>query len=197
MEFFGLLHLGFFVGTNHVMEADHLAAVSSLWRAHHGCRTIMQSTFFWSASHALMLLLFCSLLLLSGSHLSTRNEALLELAAAALVIALGVRLIYRLHREKIHFHVHEHDGQRHLHAHSHAHHHAVVKMTPDQSSHAAIPHHHKHPKKPFGAFCVGVMHGAARTGGLMVPAITATQSFLLSLAYLAIFCASTLLGMML
>jgi hypothetical protein len=103
-------------------------------------------------------------------------------------------LIYRLHREKIHFHVHEHDGQRHLHAHSHAHHHAVGKMSPDQSSHAAIRHHHKHPKKPFGALCVGMMHGAAGTGSLMVLAVTATQSFLLSLAYLAIFCAGSLLG---
>ena len=197
MEFFGLLTLGFFMGISHAMEADHLAAVSSLWRANRGRRTIMQSTFYWSAGHALTLLLLCSILLLSGSLLSVRNEALLELAAAALVIALGVRLIYRFHREKIHFHVHEHNGERHLHAHSHAHQHAAGKMAPDQSSHAAIPHHHKHPKKPFGALCVGMMHGAAGTGSLMVLAVTATQSFLLSLAYLAIFCAGSLLGMML
>ena len=65
------------------------------------------------------LLVFCSLLLVSGNHFSARNEALLELAAAALVIALGVRLIYRLHREKIHFHVHEHDGISATHAHRH------------------------------------------------------------------------------
>jgi high-affinity nickel permease len=77
MEFFGLLTLGFFLGMSHAMEADHLAAVSSLWRAHHGRRTIMQSTFYWSAGHALTLLVFCSLLLLSGNHLSARNEALL------------------------------------------------------------------------------------------------------------------------
>ena len=164
MEFFGLLTLGFFLGISHAMEADHLAAVSSLWRAHHGRRTIMQSTFYWSAGHAMTLLVFCSLLLVSGNHLSARNEALLELAAAALVIALGVRLIYRLHREKIHFHVHEYDGQLHLHAHSHAHHHDAGKMAPDQSSHAAIPHYHKHPKKPFGALCVGMMHGARPDG---------------------------------
>ena len=197
MEFFGLLTLGFFLGMSHAMEADHLAAVSSLLRAHHGRRRIMQSTFYWSAGHALTLLVFCSLLLLSGSHLSARNEALLELVAAALVIALGARLIYRLHRKKIHFHVHEHDGQRHLHAHTHAHHHAVCKMASDQSSHAAIPHHHKHPKKPFGALCVGMMHGAAGTGGMMILAVIATQSFLFSLAYLTIFWAGSLLGMML
>jgi ABC-type nickel/cobalt efflux system permease component RcnA len=70
----------------------------------------MQSTFYWSAGYAMTLLLFCSLFLLSGSHLSARNEALLELAAVALVITLGIRLIYRLRREKNHFHVHEHDG---------------------------------------------------------------------------------------
>lgn len=110
MEFFGLPTLGFFRGISHVMEADHLAAVSSLWRAQHGHRTIMQSTFYWSAGYAMTLLLFCSLFLLSGSHLSARNEALLELAAVALVIALGIRLIYRLRREKNNFHVHEHDG---------------------------------------------------------------------------------------
>ena len=167
MEFFGLLTLGFLRGISHAMEADHPAAVSSLWSAHHGRRTIMQSALFWSAGHVLTLLLFCSLLPLPGSHLSAKNEALLELAAAALVITLGARLIYRLHREKIHFHVHKHNGQRHLHAQSHAHQHAVGRMTPDQSSHAAIPHHHKHPKKPFGALCVRVIHGAAGTGTLL------------------------------
>jgi ABC-type nickel/cobalt efflux system permease component RcnA len=194
---FWFAEFGVFPGMSHAMEADHLAAVSSLWRAHHGRRTTMQSTFYWNAGHARTLLLFCSLLLLSGSHLSAKNDALLELAAAALVIALGARLICRLHSEKIHFHVHKHDGQRHLHAYSHANQHAVGKMKPEQSSHAAIPHHHKHPKKPFGALCIGVMHGAAGTGSLMVLAVTATQSFLLSLACLAIFCASTLLGMIL
>ena len=56
MEFFGLLTLGFFLGISHAMEADHLAAVSSLWRAHHGRRTIMQSTFYWNAVHAMKLL---------------------------------------------------------------------------------------------------------------------------------------------
>lgn len=93
-------------------------------------------------------------------------------------------MIYRLHREKIHLHVHEDDGQRHLHAHNHAHHHAhhhaAGKMAPDQLSHAATPHHHKHPKKHFGALCVGVMHGAAGTGGLMVLAVTATQSIVVT-----------------
>ena len=110
MEFFGLPTLGFFRGISHVMEADNLAAVSSLWRAQHGHRTIMQSRFYWSAGYAMTLLLFCNLFLLSGSHLSARNEALLELAAVALEIALGIRLIYRLRREKNHFHVHEDDG---------------------------------------------------------------------------------------
>ena len=42
-----------------------------------------------------------------------------------------------------------------------------------------------------------MMHGAAGTGSLMVLAVTASHSFLLSLAYLAIFCAGSLLGMML
>jgi hypothetical protein len=70
-------------------------------------------------------------------------------------------------------------------------------VAPDQSSHAAIRHYHKHPKKPFGALCVGMMHGAARSGGMMMLAVIATQSFLFSLAYLAIFCAGSWLGMML
>ena len=41
------------------------------------------------------------------------------------------------------------------------------------------------------------MHGAAGTGGMIMLAVIATQSFLFSLAYLTIFCAGSLVGMML
>ena len=53
---FRFADFGLCLGYSHAMEADHLAAVSSLWRAHHGRHMVLQGTFYWSAGHALTLL---------------------------------------------------------------------------------------------------------------------------------------------
>jgi len=193
MEFLGLLTVGLFLGMSHAMEADHLAAVSSMWRSQNGRYGIFQRTLYWGAGHGLTLMLLCSILLITGNQLSATTENLMELAVAILVIGLGAQLIYRLRRDKIHFHVHEHDGHRHLHAHSHRHDPAPTTQT---LSHADMPHQHKHPKKrPFGALFIGIMHGAAGSAGLMVLVMTATHSLLLSLLYVAVFSIGTVIGM--
>ena len=195
MEILGLLTLGLFLGMSHAMEADHLAAVSSMWCLEHGRRSILQRTLYWSAGHGMALLLLCGILLLSGNSLPAHTEALLELAAAALVIWLGLQLLLRLRRQKIHFHVHEHDGHRHIHAHSHICETGTQK--PPARQHQSAPHHHKHPKGHplLMAMLIGIVHGAAGTGGLMVLVVAATHSILLSFVYVAVFCCGTVVGM--
>ena len=55
---FWFADFGLCLGYSNAMEADHLATASSLWRAHHGRHMILQSTFYWSAGHAMTLLVF-------------------------------------------------------------------------------------------------------------------------------------------
>jgi ABC-type nickel/cobalt efflux system permease component RcnA len=125
--------------------------------------------------------------------LSDQKQALLELGASLLILYLGGQLIWRMYRRRIHIHIHEHDGKRHLHMHSHLN---DRSESGDAIPHDELAHNHKHAtKSPFLALVVGLTHGAAGSGSLMVLAVTATQSITLSFLYVILFCIGALVGM--
>ena len=83
-----------------------------------------------------------------------------------------------MYRRRIHIHIHEHDGKRHLHMHSHLN---DRSESGDAIPHDELAHDQKHANKsPFLALVVGLAHGAAGLGSLMVHAVTATHSITLS-----------------
>ena len=118
---------------------------------------------------------------------------MLELSASLLILYLGVQLIWQMYRRRIHIHIHEHDGKHHLHMHSHLNDHPKPNAT---IPHDELAHDHKHAtKSPFLVLVVGLAHGAAGSGSLMVLAVTATQSITLSFIYVILFCIGALVGM--
>ena len=124
MEIFGLMSLGLFLGMTHAMDADHIAAVSAMWNRQGGKYGLMRRGLYWGAGHGIALLALCALLLSTGRALSVQNQALLEFGASLLILYLGMQLIWRMYRRRVHIHIHEHDGKRHLHMHSHINDHA-------------------------------------------------------------------------
>ncbi|HFE38643.1 MAG TPA: high frequency lysogenization protein HflD, partial [Gammaproteobacteria bacterium] len=115
------LLLGFFIGMSHALEADHLAAVGAL--ATSGKTTPKRLAFLgmsWGAGHTTTLLLLCSIVMVFGYVLSERVEAGMEFIVGIMLILLGIHVLWKMYKGRIHFHVHEHDGNQHLHAHSHA-----------------------------------------------------------------------------
>ncbi len=184
------LSLGFTIGLAHAVEADHVAAVGAMLDRSAGRAAIIVRGAAWGAGHMLALLVICSTVLALGLTIPARLESALEAVVGLLIVALGVRVLWRLRRDRVHIHVHSHDGRRHIHLHSHA---------GERCVHDAAPHDHRHPQPDWrslgGTLGVGVVHGAAGSAGLLVLTVAAADSAGAALAYLAVFGAGAMAGM--
>ncbi|RME14645.1 MAG: high frequency lysogenization protein HflD [Alphaproteobacteria bacterium] len=185
----GFLALGFVMGMSHALEADHLAAMAAMSADRTGGRRRMALRgAFWGLGHTVTLFLLSGLVLVFGFALTEQRSALLEAGVGVMLVGLGVNLLWRLARRRVHFHAHSHgDGGLHLHAHSHA---------GETGAHAQSHHDHDHPAGlPWRALLVGLMHGAAGSAGLLALALAATQSAAVALAYIVVFGIGSMAGM--
>ncbi len=193
------LLLGFFTGMGHALEADHLAAIGALASREHEQATLEGRKPFgllrmtslgasWGLGHALPLLLLSVVVIVTGRMLSDHVAAMLEFAVGIMLVVLGLDVLHRLWRNRVHFHVHDHgDGRVHIHAHSHAN--ATVPHHQDAHHHR---HHHGFSAR---AFLVGLMHGAAGTAGLLALAAATTQDVRTTLVYIVLFGLGAMAGM--
>ncbi len=199
MHFIGFLLLGFFTGMGHALEADHLAAVGALasreredatreGRKPFGLWRMAGLGASWGMGHATTLLLLSLVVIITGRMLSDHVAAMLEFAVGVMLVLLGLDVLRRLWRDKVHFHVHDHgDGRVHIHAHSHA---------GSDVPHDRDPHHHAHPVGfSWRAFLVGLMHGAAGTAGLLALAAAATRDVFTTVIYVILFGIGAMTGM--
>lgn len=181
--------LGFFIGIAHALDADHMTAVASMMERGESRRSLIARGAVWGAGHTLSLFLICAVVVLAGLTISGRVEAALEMVVGVMIAALGLRVLWRLRRDRVHVHVHSHGDKRHIHVHSHA---------EDTVPHAASVHDHAHPARARGhaaTLGVGILHGAAGSAGLLVLTVAATDSVPQALAYFAVFGAGTMIGM--
>jgi len=184
-----ILVLGFLLGMRHALESDHVAAVATLvaQRLTFG-RTLMQGAI-WGVGHALTLFLAFSLVLFLEVMVPERFAAALEALVGLMLVALGVDVLVRLWRERVHFHVHRHhDGTLHLHAHAHE----------AESREEHDPRHHEHEHLhgfPLRALLVGMVHGLAGSAALILLTLNSTMSPALGLVYVALFGAGATAGM--
>ena len=189
MEIWSLLAFGALVGMQHALEADHLAAVAALSADPSSRRSLVLRGAWWGFGHTVALFAICGTVLLLGFSLAEGLEAALEFAVGIMVAALGVNVLWTIYRRRIHFHAHAHDdGLRHLHAHSHE--------TERRQDHAGSPHGHGYPRHGLvKALAVGLMHGAAGSGALLVLLVAAANSAGMALAYIACFGLGSVAGM--
>lgn len=185
----GFLFLGFLIGMQHALEADHLAAVGAMAARRGGSRrSLVLRGAVWGLGHTITLFAICSAVILLGLTLTDRVAATMEFAVGVMLVVLGLDVLRRLWKERIHFHVHRHDdGKPHVHAHSHA---------GETVAHAASDHRHRHREGlPLRALAVGLVHGAAGSAGLLALAVAATGEPAVALAYVALFGVGSILGM--
>ncbi|KKM72506.1 hypothetical protein LCGC14_1419790, partial [marine sediment metagenome] len=153
-----------------------------------GPRRLIARGIAWGLGHTLALFFICATVIVLGLTISSRLEAGLEMVVGLMIAGLGLRVLWRLRRDRVHVHVHEHDGQRHIHAHSHK---------GETVPHGAAPHGHAHRplRDNLGTLGVGLVHGAAGSAGLLVLTVAATDSLAQALAYCAVFGVGSLAGM--
>ncbi len=183
-----VLLLGCLLGLQHAMEADHLAALASLAARSRSRRSVIRHGFVWGLGHMATLSTFAGAVILFERAVGPSLAGWLEIAVGAMLMLLGGHLLYRLHRDRVHFHVHSHeDGRVHLHAHSH---------TGEATPHVRSQHDHGHYRGfPVRSLLVGMMHGLAGSAALVVLAGAALSSPLEGLFYVLIFGFGSVIGM--
>ena len=185
---FSVLALGFFIGLQHSLEADHVAAVASAVARQRSSTSIIRHGAMWGIGHAMTLLCVIVGTQLLGTEVDPSLTSFLEILVGVMLFVLGAGVILRLYRDRVHFHVHEHaGGVRHFHAHSHrraGQHEGTTSHDHDHSGHDSL-------KMLF----IGTMHGLAGSAALIVFAATRLDGFLAALAYGLVFGVGSITGM--
>jgi sulfite exporter TauE/SafE len=146
---------GFGLGLLHSFEPDHLAAMSTLVARTPGraARELGKGAT-WALGHTLALGACGGLLALAGARLPDASARPLEALVGAVLVYLGfVRL--RDARRGPHRHRHAHGALEHEHVHLHA------RRSPGHAEAAHARHGH-------GPLWLGVLHGLAGSGSLLV-----------------------------
>jgi len=178
------LGLGLALGLRHALDADHLAAVSTLVSEGRNIWRSAAVGLFWGLGHTAALLAFGTAIAMFRLTVSEPLSQLMELGVAVMLVFLGTRALLRLRRQVVlHEHSHEHPRVAHTHLHVHI-----------------GNERHLHPSHVASAagrpFVVGVIHGLAGTAAVMLLVVGAIPSVLLAVAYIIVFGVGSIVGMM-
>ncbi|HEY0218257.1 MAG TPA: urease accessory protein [Afipia sp.] len=183
---FGVLGLGLLLGMQHALEADHIAAVSSIAARRSDVRDIVKHGLTWGLGHTLTLFVFAGAAILLGHAIPDHLARPLETAVGIMLVGLGAHVLWRLLRDRVHFHQHRHgDGTQHIHVHSHA---------GDTAPHKSSLHMHQHGFR-WRSLLVGLMHGMAGSAALLVLAVSQVSNPMTGIFYVLLFGIGSMLGM--
>jgi high-affinity nickel permease len=183
---FGILGLGFLLGMQHALEADHIGAVSSIAARRSEVGDIVKHGLTWGLGHTLTLFVFAGAAMLVGHAIPEGLSRPLETAVGIMLVGLGAHVLWRLWRDRVHFHRHSHHGGVvHFHAHSHG---------GETIPHVRARHVHAHGFR-WRTLLVGLMHGMAGSAALLVLTVTQASSATAGLGYVALFGIGSMIGM--
>lgn len=182
-----LLFIGFLIGMRHALEADHVAAVATLATTTNSLKSAVKHGAVWGVGHTLALFAFGSTVILTDSIMPETMALGLEFAVGVMLVGLGIEVIRKMLKEKVHFHTHKHDNNKqHFHAHKHEH----------KIQHSADKHQHEHNNVfPRKALFVGLMHGMAGSAALILLTLQTVSSPLTGLLYMLLFGIGSIIGM--
>lgn len=181
-----LFLLGLLLGMRHALEADHLAAVSTLATKEAGAspRRLAFLGASWGLGHTTTLFLLSVPALVFGHMLSDNQMAKVEIGMGLILVILGADVLRQLVRRKIHLHAHTHeDGVRHIHFHAHA---------PEDEGE---DHVHRHGRFSGRAYLVGLIHGIAGSSALIALTAAAAPTLLSAWIYILLFGLGSMIGM--
>jgi len=182
-----VLAFGLLFGLKHAVEADHLAAVSTIVSERKSLLSSALVGGLWGIGHTISLLVAGVIVIVLHIKIGERLALALEFGVALMLITLGLNALRKLVRGgKFHIHQHRHFGRAHLHPHLHD---AAPEET-DTNTHHGLR---------FGArpLLVGMVHGVAGSAALMLLVLSTITSQLVGMAYIVIFGIGSIGGMML
>jgi ABC-type nickel/cobalt efflux system permease component RcnA len=176
-----MLGLGFLLGMRHALDADHVAAVSTILARRPDLRRSGLIGLWWGCGHTAVLLAVGLAVLVLKITIPDAVAQAFESVVGLMLVILGLALAATLYREQWHMHAHDHDGQRHVHLHSHR---------------SGEDHAHRHGwRASLPPLVVGMVHGVAGSAALMLAVLSAARTLWEGLAYILLFGLGSILGM--
>lgn len=182
-----ILVLGFLLGMRHAIEADHVAAVASMSTRTQSLKEALRLGAIWGLGHTFTLFFFGSVVIFSDAVIPDIMAMFLEFLVGIMLVFLGVDVLRRIRKERVHFHIHEHEaGIKHFHAHSHK----------GEGEHQNSAHGHRHQEAfHLRSLLVGMMHGMAGSAALIVLTLQTVETPMMGLIYIALFGVGSVIGM--
>lgn len=183
-----ILLFGLVIGMQHALEADHVAALSSISTGTRSVRRIATHGAVWGLGHSLTLLIFAGAAVFLDLRFGDNLAHAMECVVGVMLILLGGQVLFRLWRSRVHVHSHRHsDGKFHFHVHSHR---------GENTAHDPDRHVHTHASKlPVRTLVVGMVHGLAGSAALVVLTASTVQDPVMGLLYVALFGLGSIAGM--
>ena len=172
-----LFGLGLVLGLQHALEADHVVAVSTLVSQTKSLKKSAVLGALWGLGHTLTLFIVGVGVLVFNLTIPDSLARLFEFFVGLLLTILGADLVRKVIRGEIHLHKHEHPEAGVVHTHLHSHSHSPI-------------HHHTH-----RSFFVGLVHGLAGSGALVLLVLTTVQSVSEGVVFILVFGIGSILGM--
>jgi hypothetical protein len=177
------LGIAFVLGLRHASDPDHLVAVTSLVASEEGdARAAARLGAWWGIGHALILVVIGLPLIAFKSELPGWLESAAEKGVGIVILGLALRVLFKWARGDFKAGRHEHKATNSAHGHRHLH-------------RGDGEHGHMPVRSPQQAFGIGVLHGLAGTGAVVLLLIAALPSRLEAAAALAVFAPMSILSM--
>jgi len=178
---FSLL-LTIYAGFTHAFEADHLLAVSNIVSQRDHIWSSIKDGIFWGLGHSSTIILIGVLMIIFKVGISEHSFHYFEATVGTMLVGLAVyRLIkfFRNSKVVIHHHTHSHGAGKHKHIHIH---------------YGGVQHSHQHTHSL--AYGVGLIHGLAGSGALVIIAMTNIKSPAEGVLFLVVFSLGCIVGML-
>jgi ABC-type nickel/cobalt efflux system permease component RcnA len=178
-----LLSAGFVFGMKHALDADHLAAISTIVSERKNWLSSSIIGGLWGIGHTISLFVAGAIVLFLKIQISPRVENILESCVGLMLVGLGLSALWKIRRSsKLHLHQHQHGERTHLHPHFHE------QNSPTEASHHTVG------KRPL---LIGLVHGLAGSAALMLLVLSSIPTPFIGMIYIAVFGAGSIIGMML
>lgn len=210
ISFLSIIAMGFFLGMRHATDPDHVIAVSTIVSHERKIARAAWTGIFWGIGHTLTIFLVGALIILFGVVIPARIGLSMEFSVGLMLVILGLMNISsflralpvagkRSHAEPeiVHSHAHAHGNYVHTHAHGHS---------PEAHPHNPEQNPLTVTDRLFGRIglyrqvrpvVIGIVHGLAGSAAVALLVLTTIRDPRWAVAYLLIFGAGTVAGMML
>lgn len=155
------------VGFAHAFEADHLVAVSNIVTRRNNIRLALKDGVFWGLGHTSTILIVGSMFMLGKFTLREADFRLLEAGVGVMLMTLGSVRLYKLVTPPSLILAHSQNTQQPHEGHAHG-----------------------------LAYGVGLIHGLAGSGALILSVLTQIKGTGAGLLYLTLFGVGSIVGMM-